>query len=691
MAIFAQTERVYNLRIHQKTVNITGEPVSHALAINDQIPAPTLRFRKGEMAVIHVTNTLSEPTTLHWHGVLVPWNMDGPAFSNSKLILPGETFTFRFPIQQTGTYWYHSHTGLQIQAGLYGAIVIEDEIPLVKTDHDLVIILSDWTNEKPNRVMSNLKKDGDDYAFKKKFFPSLLGAIRHGAVWDYIKSEWTRMGPMDLSDLGYDAFLMNGQRSSTIPAMKPMDKVRLRVINASSSTYFYLNIGNLRNFTVISKDGMGVVPLEVNEILMGMGETYDLFFEVPHAHHPMAYEFRATAQDVTGFGSLILGDQQSIERVLDKIKPNPYAMEHAGIHGGNTSEPPSHGSHPSPSQGLPTHGDDPENVDVPMSNRLNANMLKSPTITEFDSALQRHNIHLELDGDMERYTWYINGKPFSEEKYILVRYNEVVRVTLENKTMMHHPMHLHGHFFRFLNGQGKYAPNFHTVDVGPMQTVTIEFWANEPGEWFFHCHNAYHMEMGMSRLVKYEGFERPPELMEEELKHSSMAMIHDDGFYLNGEAEVYTNHAELELGLNGGRWDIVLNLELENYNEDHFEAETLFKRYLSRFLAITGGGEYEDHELHALLGLAYKLPFNIDTLVYLRTDRTVVIRLKKEIPVLPRVNLGIEPRFEYRDHFDWELEASLGYRLTNRWSLDAFYRREDDLGHAIGFGFKFGF
>ncbi len=685
----------YELNVESKTVNFTGKPVEHALAINGSIPAPTLRFELGDEAVIKVINHTNEPTTLHWHGILVPWNMDGPAFSNNKLIQPGQSFTFRFPIKHTGTYWYHSHTELQEQRGLYGAIVIEDSPQKYEVDHDIVMVLSDWIDEHPQKVLANLKKEGDYYAFKKDFFPSLLGAIRHGQVWDYLRGEWTRMGPMDLSDVGYDAFLINGKISQDLSQIQPGDRVRFRIINAAASSYFYVNIGDLRDFHVISKDGMNVQPLKVNEIRMGIGETYDVLFDVPDGH--MRPEFRATVQDITGFASVNLGSHGHIEKVPEKMKPSPYGMgdmNHGGSghggggHGGGHDD---HGDMDMEEPGDSMSGDMDVMDGIKTTNRLMYKMLKSEHPTNIDDNLIRAQvIDLELSGDMERYTWHINGKPFTEDKYIEIRENEVITFRMINKTMMHHPMHLHGHFFRLLNGQGDNAPLFHTVDVGPMKTVTIEFHANEPGIWFLHCHNLYHMKMGMARLVKYEGFERPDELKEDEKKYSKQ-FTKDSDFFPRVEASLFSNHAELEVGMNGGFWDVELNIETDEYNSSDIEADLVFKRYLSRFLAVMGGGEYEDGEMHAILGAAYTLPLNVQMETYVRSDGKVVLKLRKRIPLARRLDFEIEPEFGYKDIFEWELEAALMYKIKNNVSIGGFFKDTDNSGRTVGIGVRIRF
>lgn len=711
-SLFA-VEKHYELRVHNTVKNFTGVNVDHALAINGSIPAPTLRFKLGDIVVIKVINETNEPTTLHWHGLLVPWKQDGPQFANSRIIEPGKTQTFRFPIRHTGTYWYHSHTQLQEQRGLYGAIVIEDEHQKHQVDHDFVFVMSDWINEKPLNVLANLKKDGDYYKYKKDFLPSILGALRHGAIWDYIKSEWTRMGPMDLSDVGYDAFLINGKIKSMLKNVKHGEKVRFRVINASASTYFYFNIGKLRNFTVIAKDGVDVQPVTVNELLVGIAETYDVIFEVPHMMK--MFEAKATAQDITGSASLMFG-MGDMEHVPMKMKPSPYGMghmDHGGGHDDHDDEP-GDGDDDGPGDGDGDHDDHlntPKDIEnqledelmlydlengmgtpMPKTKRLNYKMLKSLTPTDFDKNLVRAQvIELELSGDMERYNWYINGKPFSEEKYINIKENEVITFKFINKTMMHHPMHLHGHFFRALMGQGNFSPLFHTVDVAPMKTVTIEFHANEPGIWFLHCHNLYHMKMGMARLVKYEGFEQTPELKADEAKWGPL-MTHDDDGYWRGQSSVYSNKAKFEFGLNAGRYQVDIELEVDEFDFGNVEAEVMFKKYYSKFLSAGAGVIYEDQKVYAALTAAYTLPGNFEVEGYIRHDGKAVVKLSKTLPITSRVSIELEPLIEYyKNQLNYEFETTLQYRFNERWSLDLNYNYNEEDDHTVGIGFTFRF
>ncbi|MGI9548616.1 MAG: multicopper oxidase family protein [Bdellovibrionales bacterium] len=694
--------QVYHLTVENKLVNLTGKDVKHALAINGSIPAPTLRFKLGDTAVIHVTNKTNEPTTLHWHGILVPWNMDGPAFSNNKLIQASETFTFQFPIKHAGTYWYHSHTNLQEQRGLYGAIVIEEPRPRYYFKHDLVAVLSDWTNEKPIQVLKNLKKEGEYYSFKKKFFPSLLDAIFKSSFKDFIKGEWTGMGVMDLSDVGYDAFLINGKQQATFSKIKSGDRVRLRVINAAASTHFYLNLGQHRFFKVISKDGMGVSPVRVNEVFLGMGETYDLSFKMPPITQGL--EFRATASDFTGHGSLIFGKDQKYEKAPSFAKPNPYKMDH-------DHSKMKHGDHSKMKHSKMKHDHSKMKHDhskiktQSMKKSLDYNMLKSLTKTNYSNKYPRHDIDLELSGSMSNYTWSLNGKTFSQDKYINVKKGDVVRFHFANKTMMTHPMHLHGHFFRVLNGQKNYSPLFHTVDVKPFEKITIEAYMNAPGLWMFHCHNLYHMKMGMGRLIKYEDFKRPQDLIEEE-KLFSKDFIKDSSWFFKTHLLLFTNQSEIKWSAKKkklkfsikGKVDGIEFKDFKSFKDFEslkdpkaFKLETKASRKVSKNMHLLGGAFYQDQKWLGVLGLTYKLPLLIYLEALIKTNKELEVELEKEIPIISRLGLDMEYELKTKDFkiYKNKLEMLLSYQIHSRFKLGVFYegkyqQKEDHQSVGVG-------
>ena len=311
-------EAVYNLTIAEQHVDITGKPV-HAMTINGGIPGPTLRFREGDVAVIHVHNKMKHATSIHWHGMLLPPEMDGVPFVSFPPIEAGATFTYRFPIRQTGTYWYHSHTHLQEQLGVYGSIVID---PQSGREHarEHVVVLSDWTNRNPQEVLRTLRRGSEIFGVEKRTAQSVLGAAKTGTLVDFFQREGMRMPPMDLSDVSYDAFLTNGRPESSLSA-KAGQTIRLRVINAAAGSYFHMNWAG-GPLTVIAADGQRVEPLKMKEpLLIAIAETYDVLVTVPAAG---CYEFRSTAHDGSGKTSLWIG---SGERHFAKDVPKPFVYE----------------------------------------------------------------------------------------------------------------------------------------------------------------------------------------------------------------------------------------------------------------------------------------------------------------------------------------------------------------------------
>ena len=310
----------YDLTIAQEQVNITGKSV-RGLTINGGIPGPILRFKEGDIARIHVHNHMPEDTSIHWHGVLVPPNMDGVPYVSFPPIKPGATFTYEFPIRQNGTYWYHSHTMLQEQQGLYGSIVIEPrEGDRHQADRDHVVLLSDWTDEKPHEVLRTLKRNNHWYEIARGSGQSLLGAARLGMLGDYFKRELLRMPPMDISDVAYDYFLANDRPEISLPA-EPGEIVRLRLIDGSSGSNFHLEFAG-GPMTIISADGQEVKPVKQQRFLITIAETYDVLIHVPRGG---AYELRATAHDGSGFASVWIGTGQR-HPAPNVPRPNLYAM-----------------------------------------------------------------------------------------------------------------------------------------------------------------------------------------------------------------------------------------------------------------------------------------------------------------------------------------------------------------------------
>jgi CopA family copper-resistance protein len=598
----------YDLTIARQEVDITGRQ-AWGMTINGGIPGPTLRFREGDIARIRVRNKMSVETSIHWHGLLVPPDMDGVPCVSFPPIKAGTTFTYEFPIRQSGTYWYHSHTSLQEQSGVYGSIVIEPTGKRgPKPDRDYILMLSDWTDEDPHEVNRMLKRGSEWFAIQKGSGQSILGAARLGMLGDYYKRELQRMPAMDISDVAYDRFLANGKPETTFSA-GPGETVRLRIIDGSATTYFHLEFAG-GPMTIVSADGQDVEPIEENRFLIGVAETYDVIVKVPAAG---AYEFRATAHDGSGYASAWIGSGER-HPAPDLPKPNLYSlmahMRHlslirifsfapAGAMGFPDSEIEAgkfdrpgmmgmgsmgmastngmgHGLHPmkrmapggikteadrdfartgkkydnafrllaadvSSSKNLAVDGMDPSRPWPPYAK------LRAVKPTAFPKDKPVREIRLTLDGDMERYVWFLNNKPLSESDSIRIRGGEIVRFIMINRTMMHHPMHLHGHFFRVINAQGDYSPLKHTVNVAPMSTTVIELYADEIGDWFFHCHLLYHMKAGMARVVHYEDFPLDPRLA------AIRPNLYRDPWYFWGRADALSNMTEGFLMLSNTR------------------------------------------------------------------------------------------------------------------------------------------
>ena len=678
----------YDLEIKQETVNFTGNPVDFALTVNGGIPGPTLRFVEGDIAVIRVKNSTNEDTSVHWHGLLVPWNMDGVPGLNTPSIKPGTTFTYSFPLRHSGTYWYHSHTNLQEQRGVFGSIVIEPKQKALKVDHDVVLVLSDWIDEHPKQVMANLKKDGDYYAWKKNTVPNYLDAMKEGSLKAYLINQWNRMDGMDFGDIGYDTFLINGKnKSSILPNLKKGDKVRLRIINAGASSYFHVNLAK-RHFMTISADGMDVQPVMTKELLMGMAETYDILFTVPEDN--VAYEFRATPQDVTGFASVVLGKGHHTEMAPMKMKPSIYKMGMS--HGGDDMDD---GDDHDGGHGEHSIGD----MDMP-TKPLKYSQLKAKHKTSFPSDKPVMEFEIDLSGDMERYVWTLNGNLLSEDTYIKIEEGSVIRFKLNNKTMMHHPMHLHGHFFRVLSGQGDFAPLKHTVDVPPCmpgmpmscKPIIMEFLANEPGEWFFHCHNLYHMKAGMARVVQYTNFKRPTDIVETAQTPIKDFKKMDSKLYPSAEVGAYTNGATWQIKYNGGRYEVAIEGEITDYDREKIENEIYVRHYFNRYFNAFGGLEYQDEKFSPIAGISWVIPLNFELISFANGDGDLVFKVEKTIQITKRIYIEAEAkhRFMGKRGEDDETEFGLGlnYQLNKRVSIGARYVDRDDIDDYYGVGIR---
>lgn len=638
----------YSLEIGYKTMNLTGKNVK-AMALNNSIPGPTLRFREGDLARIRITNNMDVATSVHWHGILLPYRQDGVPFVANPPIEPGETTYFEFPIKQSGTYWYHSHTGLQEQRGVYGSIVIMpmkgEKIP---SDQDKVIVLSDWTDENPDEVLRTLKSGNDYYSLKKGTLQNVFGSVKEKAVKETFMRSLKRMPPMDISDIAYDAFLANGKKETAVPA-RPGEKVRLRIINASTSTYFSMQFAG-GPVQIVSADGKDVQPVNVEHFLMAIAETYDLIVTVPENG---SYELRASAQDGTGHTSIFIGRGKRI-LAPDIAKPEIYKMKMMVKH--KMMDMADHERPSSPYQQLRSI----EKSVLPGENPV-------------------RKVVLTLTGDMERYIWSMNGEIISPDNAIRIRHGENVQFVMTNKTMMHHPIHLHGHFFRVLNGQGDHAPLKHTVDVPPLGTQIIEFEGNEYNDWFFHCHNLYHAKAGMARVVSYEDKELDLDLRK--IRHK----LYKDSWYpsIIGTAQSHMTDGMAVLSNSKNIFSTKWEVGWQRVDETDYDVELTYDRYFSRTLNLFSGLNLTNRYERGIFGIRYLLPFNIESTWRIDSEGEFRVELSQGLQLTRR--FGIFADFEYDTETKKEWLLGGKYTLSKSFALTGQYHSEFGAGAGLEF------
>jgi len=500
----------FDLVIAETPVNFTGRP-RMATTINGSIPGPTLHWREGDTVTLRVTNRMKVSTSIHWHGILLPYQMDGVPGISYAGIAPGETFVYRFKVRQSGTYWYHSHTGLQEQTGLYGPIVIEPAgTDPIRADRDYVVQLSDWTDEDPMRVLAKLKMQSDYYNFIQPTAGEFLrDASRNGfgaAVNQRRMWQQMRMNATDLADIsGYTyTYLMNG----TTPAgnwnalFRPGEKVRLRFINSGAMSFFDVRIPGLK-MTVVQTDGQNVEPVTVDEIRIGVAETYDVIV----TPEDEAYTIFAQSMDRSGYARGTLTPRAGLVAAvpaLDKVVPLSMGDMMGDMMGGKRA----HHARTEYGPSVDMRVDTPRaNLDDPgVGLRDNGRrVLTYADLHTVGGPLDRRGaareIELHLTGNMERYTWSFDGVEFGRSTPVHFRHNERLRVILVNDTMMTHPMHMHGLWQELENPDGRFQVRKHTISVQPAQRVSFLVSADALGRWAWHCHLLYHMDSGMFREI----------------------------------------------------------------------------------------------------------------------------------------------------------------------------------------------
>lgn len=512
-----------------------GQPKA-AIGYNGQTPGPVLHLDEGEDAVIQVTNNLKETTSIHWHGMILPFTQDGvPGFGFAG-IAPGETFTYRFPVKQNGTFWYHSHSGMQEQEGAYGAIVIKPKKrEPFRYDRDYVVLFSDRHRDSGETIFNHLKAAADYYNQQQSTLSDLFADMRSKGVWATLKDRWMwgdmRMSPNDISDVQGYRYLLNGKTPDEDwrAGFNPGERIRLRLVNASAMTYFDVRIPGLK-MTVVQADGTNVQPVLVDELRLAVAETYDVIVQPETAQ---AYRIFAETMARDGFASGSLSPRADLVAPMPALRPKPE-LTMADMSMGSMDHDMAGMDHDM--TGMSGMDHDMTNMDMANMSGMDHDMSQmTPARDPFyapgsgltpqaaddgkflsytDLKVQKpryafrpatREIELRLTGNMERYSWSINGIKYEDAEPLRLQYGERVRFKFVNDTMMTHPMHLHGMWTHLDTGSGKWNPVKHVVSIAPATTVYTEVEVDAPGEWAFHCHLMYHMMGGMFRKVIVEG------------------------------------------------------------------------------------------------------------------------------------------------------------------------------------------
>ena len=503
---FTSIADVYNLTV-DKVIIDTGKFKKQGIGYNGASPGPVLRMEEGENVTINVTNNLDEMTSIHWHGLILPYQQDGVPTISYDGIKPGETFTYKFPIVQSGTYWFHSHSGFQEPDGAYGSIVIKSKKrEPFRYDRDYVVQLTDKHPHSGARIMRNLKTMPDYYNRQQQTITDFISDSETNGLGTTINDRMAwgdmRMMPADIEDVQGFTPLINGKgpNQNWTGLFKPGERIRLRFINSSAMTYFDIRIPGLK-MTVVSADGNNVRPVKVDEFRIAVAETFDVIVQ---PKDDKAYTIFAESMGRSAFGRGTLAPRDGMVAEVPQLKKSPLltmadmGMDHSNMKGMDHSKMKSQvDPFYAPGSGLtPNAGKDKKFLsyqDLKAQKQLYKH--RAPT----------REIELRLTGNMERYIWSINGKKYEDEEEIRLQYGERVRFKFVNETMMSHPMHLHGMWSILDTGAGKWNPIKHTVSVAPGTTLYTETEVDAPGQWAFHCHLSYHAASGMFRKIVVVG------------------------------------------------------------------------------------------------------------------------------------------------------------------------------------------
>jgi FtsP/CotA-like multicopper oxidase with cupredoxin domain len=644
---------------------------------------------------------------------------------------------------------------LQEQSGVYGSIVIQPKNKTLEYDQELVLMLSDWTNEKPMQVLRNLKRGNEWYGIKKGTSTPLNRVIARGAFGAQLNFWKQRMQGADIADVYYPAFLINGEESIEYPEFKPGEKIRLRIIDGGASTSFWMTFGG-EDPLLVSADGLDVVPVKKNKTFIAIAEAYDFIVTIPQDGK---IEFKITAQDGSGTASAFLGTGKVLkaqdipkpdkigmmqkmakmdmkmgahalkyrpskdERFqmkdeygmqmdkmegMDMSKPNDsmemgqmkeMKMDHSKMKGKEMNNEDAKNG-----MGMNEQKDTIKTSEMDLFSEYNYDYLKSLKKSNYDKNVSVKEVLLNLTGNMNRYIWSMNGVPLSEADKIKINSKEVTRITFNNLTMMHHPMHLHGHFFRVINKNGDYSPLKHTVNVPPMQKVTIEFYGNdgdENGDWFFHCHILYHMMGGMARVVSYDT-PRDPRMDE---FPASKIIAETDKWYSWGMLDAASHTTGIKLTSSNIRNQF--NASVEYGWNKNLEAELTYERYLHDYLRVFGGANIENEtrksldkfKTTAVVGVRYLTPYLFALDARIDNELRPRISLGRSIMIFSRLSvfgyyeyqldLGIVNDLpvnkDYKSETVWNAGAE--YFLSRNFSLMASYDNRYGAGGGLSIRF----